>query len=163
MRKKDLYRIINEEVGEFDFLGIDDSNIDLQNHNLVHSREFQIQFVSDVINEFNNKDLFTYNFVFDSKKTDNILNSFNAEGTNVSFDIDVEYKYQGESIGMYIILEGENIDSEDKEHSDNWVGNFNVKFFDEKGSIIKFDWLIEKDDIFKQFVETLVAEHLTEE
>ena len=159
MKRKDLYRIINEEVGEFDFLGIEQENIDVDKHNLVHSRDFQIQFVSDVIRDFNNKEKFSYNFVYDSKKTDNMLNQFDMEGLNIAFDIDIDYNFQNEIMGIVIIVEGVNIDIEDTEHLDDWGNNFKIKFFDDNGAVIKFDWLLENDEIYQQFIETLIAEH----
>jgi hypothetical protein len=162
MKKKELYRIINEEVSEFDYLGLDQENKDNESIKLVESRDFQIQFVSDVITDFKNDEKFSCDYVYDSKRNDNMINHTQTEGLDVSFDLDIDYQYQGDVVSVYIILESDNMEIEDRVNSD-WSKNFNIKFFDESGSIVNFDWVVNNEILYQKFVEALISEHLPKE
>ena len=71
MKTKELYKMINEEASEFDFLGMNNVDDEKTHNDLLDSKEFQTNLVNDIINNMNDKNKFTnFSSTYVNKNTD---------------------------------------------------------------------------------------------
>ena len=91
MFNKDLIRIINEVVGEFDFLGNDEQSKEQEIIDLLQNEDFQKQFICDSLLERKNK---IKTDVFDSRiGGDWEDDSDDARKLTLDYFLKIEYKY----------------------------------------------------------------------
>jgi hypothetical protein len=95
MFDKNLIKIINEEVGDFDFLGNDNYSKEQEIINLLQNEDFQKQFICDSLLERKNK---IKTDVFDSRIGGDWEKDKSEDVNKLSLDyfLKVEYKYDQE-------------------------------------------------------------------
>lgn len=149
MNRKKLYRMINEEISGFDFLGMDSNAKEDAHDKILSSKDFQTNLVIDVINDPNNTDKFKkISSTFVNKDVDR----FN-DVENVEVEIDVTYSFKEKDYELIFFLDG------DKDDDINF-NEFNLKLFSKAGDQIKFDWVKKNEKLYKTFVESLVSPYL---
>jgi len=155
MKKKDFIRIINEEIGEFDFLNNEKYLKEQEIIKILENPEFQKQFIIDSITKMRDKikfDDFTAQIYNDPEIQDQQHNDLNIE---VNTDVVYNYNDNKEPIKFSLNFMGENVNYRTGyEHSqgdyhtpsatDVWYENINwfeiePTLYTMEGDEIKFD------------------------
>ena len=146
MKRKEIYKMINEEVSEFDFLGITDVNNELAHDKILKSKEFQTNLIKDVVTNISNKNKFTdISTTFINKETD-----INNDTETIELEMELTYHYNEEQYNLILFMDG-NVDDE----SINYNG-FNIKFFSNAGDQIKMEWIEQNKELYKRLIESLI-------
>jgi len=171
MDQKDIIRIINEEIQEFDFLGTDEAQNEQDYSNYLSDRNFQTQFVYDVINSFNDKTKFKDEDVtYKRTSEDDILDK---ETLNIDYGVDITYIYDGKDIRLSLNFDGDSI-SHDLQHYDQpatyetppegdiWYNSIDwsdidLNIFDDDGNEVNFDWLKSNQDMYNKFISAVIS------
>ena len=135
IHKKQLYRIINEELSDFDFLSMDKFSKMKKTDSLLSSKEFQTKLINDLL--FNNNKY--------------ILND-SAHYIELNEDLfeyskEFDYSFNGEKQPIYLRIEGDH---------DDYVAS-DIIFFGSDGVKLDFKWLEKNEPLKKKFVEKLVS------
>lgn len=179
MEKVNIIKIIKEEVGGYNYIGLDEINDQEYDSQLLKSKDFQTQFVHDVVNNFKNtiklgdvntlrtneEDLFQ-----DGLDTDTKL--------NIEYDVNIIYNYLGKNMSFNIIFVGNNINYGTGGYYDkgtpreipasgeayytyfDW-DDINFEIYNENSGEIKFDWLRTNPKLYATFVKKFVEDVLT--
>ena len=84
-----IIKIIKEEVDNYDFLGLDEIAKENDYISIINSKQFQTQFVNDVINDINNDSKFKkINTLYKSMSIDN-AGFINEEPLHFDFEIEI--------------------------------------------------------------------------
>lgn len=120
MRKKDFYRIINEEISNFDFLGNDQRLKEQESVELIANEQFQKQFIIDSITNMRDK----INIInSDAYVTDNDpevqIEDYHND-LNIDVNVDLTYKRtpQDEPIELGLGFDGQNVSYGTDHHSE---------------------------------------------
>jgi len=104
MNKKDLVRIVNEEVSKFDFLGNDEQLKEQETTDLLLNQDLQKQFICDALLDRNDK-------VKIAKITDSYIsgnwdefNQEDADRVSLEYSVNMEYRYDAEQEPLKFIL-----------------------------------------------------------
>ncbi len=152
MKRKELYRVINEELSEFDFLGMTGVKDELDHNNLLHSKEFQTNLVKDIITNLTNKNKFkNYSSTFVNKETD-----INNDTENIELEIDLTYNFKDKDYELIMFIDG------DREHEtdDLNLENFDMKLFSKAGDQIKMEWVEKNKELYKRLLQSLIEPFL---
>lgn len=150
MKKKDLYRLINEEISEFDFLGMDNVKNEDELNNHLKSKEFQTNLIKDMVTDLFNKDKFTkLSATYQNKDTD----MYN-DNEKIELEIDLTYKFNENNFDLIIFIDGD-IDDDIMKYKD-----FNIKLFSKAGDKINIDWVEKNETLYTKLIETLVSPYL---
>ena len=150
MNRKKIYRLINEEISEFDFLGMDHNSKEEAHDEVLSSKDFQTNLVIDIVNNPNDNNKFKkISTTFVNKDVD----SFN-DLERVEVEIDITYSYKEKDYDLIFLLDGEK-DGEDIKFSD-----YNLKLFSKAGDKIDFEWIKKNEKLYNTFVESLVSPYL---
>lgn len=175
----DIKKIIKEEINDFDFLNINEIDTFENQKKILESRDFQIQFINDVLNDLNNKNKFkSINTTYKHLSNDQ-AGFISEEPLNIELDIDIVYNYNGNDVSLNIIFSGDNIKYDlniDRKYStyDNpeevdmnlnsldW-SSIDVSLFTSDGDRIKFDWVKNAkfyDNFVKMFIYPIINDSL---
>lgn len=148
MENKTLYRIINEEISNFDFLSFDKIKEEDEYDKILSSKEFQTTFISDLINNLNNKNKF-------KKFSSTFLNSGSDldEDDNIEIEIELSYFFNEKIYEMVIFLYGNKTFDEYKVD----FNDFEINFFSKDGNRIRFDWLENNKKLYTLLIRALTA------
>ena len=170
MKAKDLYRIINESISEFDFLGVDNLHEDEDFENLLNSKDFQVKLVY----ELSKKDS---PYVEDMKviyETSDIEDLEFDEGEKINFQLNIEFvfNYNDNKIPMSLYIDGNNVpfSSKDEFTSGNYFTEpkaptltgidyeyADIFFYDGEGGIeLEFDWLNNNKQLKSRLISNLL-------
>ena len=146
MKRKEIYKMINEEVSEFDFLGITGVNNELAHNKILKSKEFQTNLIKDVVTDISNKNKFSdISTTFVNKETD-----INNDTETIELEMELTYHHNEEQYNLILFMDG-NVDDE----SINYNG-FNIKFFSNAGDQIKMEWIEQNKELYKRLIESLI-------
>jgi len=142
MERKQFYKLINEEIGSFDFLGMDKVDKDVATDEMLKSKGFQVKLINDICmnDESSISDVDT--MYREEDKWDD-------ENSDFDFYIEFNYEYLGDKIPMYITIEGNAKFSEDA----------SITFFSVDGRKVDFTWIEKNEGLKKKFVNCLVDEY----
>ena len=108
MDKKRLYRIINEEISEFDFLGMDSIKEEENVASIVNSKDFQINLMNDLSKgHYMNPNITDWEIETKYSDIDDI--DYDDDRINFEFGANFTYIYQGKKIPLFILIEGNDI------------------------------------------------------
>jgi len=171
MNHKDIIRIINEELQEFDFLGTNEAEQEQDYATFLNDRTFQTRLIHDIINNYGDKTRFKDEEVTYQRTTeDDILQN---ERLDVEYGVDLTYMYDGKDIRLSFNLNGDNI-SHDLDHYDRpatyetppegdiWYNSIDwddidLDIFDDDGNEINFDWLKKNNNLYRRVISTMVT------
>lgn len=147
MKRKELYRVINEELSEFDFLGMTDVKDEFDHNSLLNSKEFQTNLIKDIITNLSDKNKFkNFSSTFVNKETD-----VNNDTENIELEIELTYNFEEKNYDLILFIDGE-------KDSDNInLENFDIKLFSKGGDQIKIEWVEKNTELYKRLVESLIA------
>ena len=150
MKKKTIYRIINEEISNFDFLSFDKIKEENEHDEILSSKDFQTTFILDLINNANNKNKFKkYSSIFFN--SDNDLFDDNEK---IEIEHELSYFFNEKIYELVIIMEGNKFD--DKAD----FNNFEINLFSKNGDRIRFDWLENNEKLYSLLVQALLAKSM---
>ena len=174
MKKNNIYRIIKEEIEEFDFLNINKVNEEELNNQLLNSKEFQTNLVNDIITNFDNQSKFReINVMYQQNNVDDLeIDEGGNTPLNLTYDLDITYVFNGKPIKLSVLLEGNNVRYEAEEFFDtgsydtppstdfefkkiDW-DDIDLKIFTEDGDEINFDWLYKNTKLYGNVVRSLI-------
>lgn len=167
----DILKIIKEEISNYDFLGLDEIAKEDEYKTIINSKQFQTQFVNDVINDINNDSKFKkINTLYKSMSIDN-AGFINEEPLHFDFEIEMIYTYNNTDINLNLMFDGDNIEYDfriDKSIGDHDTPTYNdfvfedinwndVKFnmFTNDGYEIEMKWL-ERSGVYHKFIKALI-------
>jgi hypothetical protein len=145
---KNLYKLINEEINGFDFLGIEKINKEANNKHVLDSREFQTQFINDVITSQSDKSKFP-KISASISVVDNDT-TFNDVSKSVDIEVYLTYNYNGRDFGLTIFLSGGVLDNEEPDYE-----NFDIKIYTKSGDKLDISWVFSNGDLIKKFIDSL--------
>jgi hypothetical protein len=170
MEKKHIIRLINEEIGDYDFIGLDKMNEEDSNNMLLNGKEFQTQFVFDVVNNFKNTIKLADVNASSSNDEDLFKNgSETGDAFNLEYDVDIIYNYLGKSIPLTLVFEGHNIqygmggyynagNYDMQPEGDayftyiNW-SDINLTVYDGDGGEVKMKWIRGNKPLYDTFIK----------
>ena len=145
-----MYRLINEEVSKFDFLGMENSGNEDARDSILSSKDFQTNIVIDIINNPNDRNKFKkISTTFVNKDVD----MFN-DVEKVDLAIDMTYCYNEKDFELIFFLNGE------KDGDDISFKDFSLKVFSKAGDQIKFDWVEKNEKLYNTLIEKIVSPFL---
>ena len=180
MEKKEIITIINEEISGYNYIGLDELSAQDSNTELLESKEFQTQFVHDVVNNFKNtvklgdvstlqtteEDLFNH-----GEETGNAL--------NIEYDVNIIYTYLGRNIKLMVSFVGNNIGygmggyynagnygeytppEGDAYYTYVKWGDIDFKMYSDDGAEIDFNWVGTNPKLYETFIKRFVEDVLT--
>lgn len=142
MKRKVLYKIINEEIGTFDFLGNSAIQNELSHEQIVSSKEFQTQLVHALLTDTSVIINATY-----LSKDSNLGDEYPAI---IELELEIEFPYNDKKFNLILLLEGE-------ENNDKGVDydSFNMKLFSKGGEEINIDW-VKKSNLYPKLIYSLL-------
>ena len=160
--KKEV-RSIMEAIESFDFLGMEEEKKKEESLKILNSKEFQVTFINDIINEFNNKIKFKdIDVIYDSSQIDDELKD--GEKFSLEYNVSLKYLYKDNVINITLFFSGTDIDYklESNEEGEqtftdlDW-NDINIHIFNNDGDEVDFSWLDKspqiKSRIIKKFIE----------
>lgn len=151
MKTKILYKIINEEVSSFDFLGMNNINDENTHNDLLNSKEFQTNLVNDIINNKNDKTKFSdFSATYVNKNIDTYI-----DVEIIELEIEPTYLFEGKNYDLIFFISGSYEDEDDIKFK-----TFNIKIFSKAGDQIKMGWIEKNVDLYEEFIKTLVTPFL---
>lgn len=158
MNTKELIKIINEEIERFDYLGRDVKEASDAKNDIINSKEFKIGFVDDILK--NNTNSIKFIEVVGSKKENNDPNDFNVGKSEIYYEIHLFYEFNGDEHELTLLLEGKNVNSEpDIDLKDIDV----ILTHDDTGEEIDLDWLKSNEEMYSQFIKSLMKNDFKDE
>jgi hypothetical protein len=142
MERKEFYKLINEEIGSFDFLSMDKLDKDVATDEMLQSKGFQVKLINDICTNDNSAISNIDTMYREEDKWD-------TENSEFDFYIEFNYDYFGDEIPMYITIEG----------SINFPEDTSITFFSVDGKKVNFNWIEKNEDLKKKFVDCLVSEY----
>ena len=159
MDTKEIIKILNEEIDRFDFLGMDVKEATDAKKNLVNSKDFKVNFVNDILE--NNRDSIKFSEVVGSKKDNNNPNDiFNVGNSELFYEIHMYYEFNGKEYELTLLLEGKNVITEP---SIDWEDIDVTLVFDDTGEEVDIDWLKNDENIYKEFIKSLIKSDFKED
>lgn len=140
--KKELYKVINEEISNFDFLGMEDNNNEDVHNSVLLSKEFQTNLVIDLINNSKNKDKFKKLFTTYEHSD---VNSFD-DTEKIEIELEITYNFNEKNYELIFFIDGESKDDEIKPE------NFDLTIFSKGGEKIPFDWVEKNQNLYTTLI-----------
>lgn len=152
MKRKDLYRLINEEVSEFDFLSMSNIKEEDDFNGVLESKEFQTNLIKDIITDILNKDKFTKaSATYVNKDVD-----MHNDVERIELEIEVTYTYDEKDYDLILFISG------DKDDEEINYENLNIKLFSKAGDRLNIDWVENNSQLYKKLIESLVLPYLAD-
>lgn len=147
---KFLYKIINEEISNFDFLGFEGGKNEEIHNEILQSKEFQTNLIIDLVNNPNNKDKFK------SISTTYIHNDVKSydERESIELEIEITYTFKEKNYELIFFIDGE------ENFDDIKFENFDLTIFSKAGEKIPFDWVIKNKNLFTTLINKLVSPYI---
>jgi len=159
MNTKEIIKVINEEIDRFDYLSMDVKESADAKKDLLNSKDFKINFVNDILE--NNRNNIKFSEVVGSKKDNNNPNDiFNVGNSELFYEIHMFYDFMGNEYELTLLLEGKNIKTEP---TIVWEDIDATLVLDDTGENIDIDWLKTDEDIYKDFIKSLIEGDFDEE
>jgi len=150
MKRKELYRVINEELSEFDFLGMTGVKDEFEHNNLLNSKEFQTNLIKDIITSLSDKNKFKkFSSTFVNKET-----NVNNDTENIELEIELTYTFDEKDYDLILFIDG------DQENDKINFENFDIKLFSKAGDQIKMGWVEKNNELYKRLIESLIQPFL---
>ena len=147
MKRKELYKLINEEIGMFDFLGNSEIQNELSHQQMVSSKDFQTKLIHELINN----PIIITNATYVNKDS-NLDDSYPAQ---VNLELEITFPFNGREYNMILLIEGE--ENENREPNPE---SFNLKLFSKGGEEIKLNWIKNDSNLFNTLIESLLQPYL---
>jgi hypothetical protein len=144
MKRKQFYKVINEEIGNFDFLSMDKVQKDIDIDEMLKSKGFQVKIIDDICK--NNRSSIS---VLDSMFREE--DKWDDENSDFDFYMEFNYEYFGDEIPIYITIEG-NL---------KFLEDSSITFFSFDGKKLDFTWIEKNEGLKKKFVSCLVDEYIS--
>ena len=173
MKKKNLIRIINEEISGFDYLNQEQLEEEDNVENVLKSRDFQTKLVHDLMNNFNDPNLFKDKEVIEQSSNVEDLEPNSGKGLNLTYIVDFTYNYQGKDMPLTVIIEGENVWHDLQVDTDpgdwytepssqasldlNWM-DIDTKIMYDGAIEIDLSWVFRNKDLYMKFLEYFVGD-----
>jgi hypothetical protein len=179
MEKKEIIKMINEELGGYNYINLDELTAQDDNVQLLSSKEFQVQFVSDVVNNF--KDTIKLSDVNTMHTTEEDLFNHGEEtgkALNIEYDVNIIYKYMGRDIKLMLAFEGNNVGYGMGGYYDagnygeyrapegdtyytyiNW-NDIGLSMYDDEGNEINVGWINKNPKLHDAFVKKFIEDSL---
>ena len=159
MDSKEIIKVINEEIDRFDYLSMDVKESSDNVKTILSSKDFKIKFVNDILE--NNKDSIKFLEVVGSKKDNNDPNDiFNIGNSELFYEIHMFYDFMGKEYELTLLLEGKNIKTEP---TIEWEDIDVTLILDDTGEDIDIDWLKNDEELYKDFIRSLIDGDFDEE
>ena len=156
---KKLIKIINEEIDRFDYLSRDIKEASDATKSVVDSKDFKVNCVNDVLT--NNTDAIKFSEIVGSKKDNNNPNDiFNVGKSDLYYEIHMYYDFMDQEYEMTLLLEGKNIKT-DPTIDYNAIDI--ILTLDENGEEIDLDWLKTDEEMYKDFILSIIKNDFDEE
>lgn len=150
MSSKNIYKIINEEVSDFDFLGMGGNSDENIHNELLTSKDFQTKLITNIVNNIADRDIFKkISATYVNRDVD-----MHNDREEIDLELELTYLYNEKEYNLIIFISG------DKDGDDVNYADFNVKLFSKAGDQIKIDWVEKNSKLFETFIETLVSPYL---
>jgi hypothetical protein len=147
MKRKELYKVINEEISEFDFLGMTSVKDEFEHNNLLNSKEFQTNLIKDIITNISDSNkIKNFSSTFVNKEID-----MNNDNESIELEIELTYNYKETNYDLIIFIDG------DKENDNINLENFDMKLFSKAGDQIKMEWVEKNKELYKRLIESLIT------
>lgn len=147
MANKSLYKLINEEISNFDFLGIENEKSEIVHNEVLTSKDFQTSLIIDLINDFNNKNKFKkMSITFVNKDVDMFDQSEIIEA-----ELDLTYSFNEKDYDLIFFIDGYR-DGDNIPYND-----FELKIFSKAGDQIKFDWIEKNEKLYNTLIKEIVS------
>jgi len=174
MENKQLIRIINEEISNFDYLSQEQIQEEDNMQGVLKSRDFQTKLVYDLINNWNNPNIIKNKQVIEQTSNVDQLEPDSVQRLNVSFIADFNYDYSGNEMPLTIIVEGQDMwqdlqvnrdggdymtpPSADATLNYDWT-EIGVKVMYDGEYEVELDWLYEEKNkkLYEKFVQHFVG------
>lgn len=146
MKRKELYKLINEEIGTFDFLGNSEMKNELSHEQVVASKDFQTKLVHELL---------TNSQIISNATYVNKDSNVDEYPSVIELELEIDFSYEDREYVLILLLEGE-------EDSDNKIDmdSFNLKLFSKGGEEINIDWVRRNPDLYSKLIESLLAPYL---
>ena len=161
---KNIIKMINEEINNFDFLGNDKHEMSMENIQLMENEDFQKQFIIDFLTGKSEKyqiiDSIEVKLIGDWENTENTDNE-NQLGVECNTDLEYTYDSTKQPISFSLSFESDSISITDGDV--NW-GDIDVTLFTPEGDEIKFTALENApDNIRELFIREFINDAFMEE
>ena len=159
MDSKEIIKVINEEINRFDYLSMDVKESSDNVKNILNSKDFKIKFINDILE--NNTDSIKFSEVVGSKKDNDDPNDiFNVGNSELFYEIHMFYDFMGKEYELTLLLEGKNIKTEP---TIDWENIDATLILDDTGEDIDIDWLKTDENLYKEFIKSLIDGDFDEE
>lgn len=148
--------------------------------NYLESKDFQTQFVYDVVNDFNNKIKLGDVNILQTTEDDLFQNGIDEDAKlNIEYDVHIIYNYLGKDMSFDITFNGNNIrhgmggyykpanygtytppEGDAYYTYVNW-NDINFEIYNKDSGLIKLDWLHKNPKLYAVFVRNFVEDVLT--
>ena len=130
MRKKDFIRIINEEVGEFDFLNNEKYKKEQEIYDLLQNPQFQKQFIIDSITKM--RDRISFDEFFARVYNDPDFQDQYHSDMNLEINVELLYNYNPseDPIKFALVFDGTNINYETG--SEDSIGDYQTPSYSDR-------------------------------
>lgn len=142
MERKNLYRVINEEINGFDFLNMDRVRKDTDLDEMLRSKDFQVKLITDIC-ENDNSSMSDIDVIYREE------DGWDDDKNDYSYSTEFNFKYKDDIIPIYISVEGNHKFPEDS----------SIAFFTIDGKKIDFSWIEKNKVLKKKVVNALVNEY----
>jgi hypothetical protein len=173
MKKKNVIRLINEEISDFDYLNINELEKEDNVEGTLKSRDFQTSLVRDLMSNFNNPNIFKDKEVIEQSSNVEDLEPDSVQRLNVSYIVDFIYNYNGKDMPLAIIIEGKDMwqDLNVVRDEGDWYtppsaeasldfdwNDFEVKVMYDGEIEVELDWLYKNKELFRKFLEYFIGD-----
>ena len=170
MYKKNLIKIINEEISEFDFLGMKEIKEEENFASMVNSRDFQVSLMNDLATKNYNNNITD----FDINTTYSNIDDLNDFDDIITFEYgaDFVYNFNENKISLYLSIDGDvpfDISGEYRsatylsppekpriEKADYKYATINL--YTKDGEQIDISWVNKNNQLKQKIIENLIGE-----
>lgn len=167
MVKKQLIRLINEEISKYSFPNIDEQDDFTEAAN---SKEFQTQLIHDLATNISSSKFSNWNVVEEHNSINDM--DLDEDGVNFKYDIEVDYRFNGNKIGLVIFVKGDNVPysttgerkpatytnpTENPEINDIAMDYVDIDFFIKGGESIEMPWLLNNTKLKEKVIKNILS------
>lgn len=171
MDKKKLIKIINEEISEFDFLGMKDIKEEENFASLVNSKDFQVNLMNDLATKNYNNNISD----FDINTTYSNVDDLSLDDDIITFEYgaDFIYNFNNNNISLYLSIDGDvpfdisgeyrtatHLEPPEKpriEKADYKYSTINL--FTKDGENIDISWVNQNNQLKQKIIENLIGDY----
>jgi len=176
MDKKHVIRLINEEISGYDYLDQEKLQEEDNIEGVLKSKDFQTKLVHDMMNSFENPNIFKDKEVIEQSSNVEELEPDSVQGLNISYIVDFNYNYQGIDMPLSIIVEGNDMwqdldvvrDTGDYMTPPSAEATLDFDWMDIQSKImydgaveVELDWLYKNKELYRKFLDKFIS-HLVD-